>query len=68
MCRCVPYRYTSPRGATSMADEEDIQVLLITAQRKGKGMLFPKVINNRQLYILISFLLSRNSCLFYCRI
>lgn len=34
---CIPYRYR-----TSMVSEEDIEVLVITAQRKGKGMMFPK--------------------------
>ncbi|KAL1536804.1 Nudix hydrolase 21, chloroplastic [Salvia divinorum] len=38
---CIPYRYRSPRGASTVV-EEDIEVLVITAQRKGKGVLFPK--------------------------
>ncbi|KAH6760080.1 nudix hydrolase-like protein 21 [Perilla frutescens var. hirtella] len=38
---CIPYRYRSP-GGQSMVGEEDIEVLVITAQRKGKGMMFPK--------------------------
>ncbi|XP_057784236.1 nudix hydrolase 18, mitochondrial-like [Salvia miltiorrhiza] len=38
---CIPYRYRS-RGGASMVDEEDIEVLVITAQRKGKGVMFPK--------------------------
>ncbi|KAG8383661.1 hypothetical protein BUALT_Bualt04G0037100 [Buddleja alternifolia] len=39
--RCIPYRYKGPRE-TSIVDEEEIEVLVITSQRKGKGMLFPK--------------------------
>lgn len=37
---CIPYRYKGNRG--SVADEEEIEVLVITSQRKGKGKLFPK--------------------------
>lgn len=32
-CRCIPYRY----------DGAKLEVLVISSQRKGKGMLFPKV-------------------------
>lgn len=40
---CIPYRYKGNRGAPSSAlDEEELEVLVITSQRKGKGMLFPK--------------------------
>ncbi|KAL8550154.1 hypothetical protein ACS0TY_008831 [Phlomoides rotata] len=39
---CIPYRYKDNHGTASMVDEEEIEVLLITSQRKGKGMLFPK--------------------------
>lgn len=39
---CIPYRYKVNHGAASMVDEEEIEVLVITSQRKGKGMLFPK--------------------------
>ncbi|GFQ06814.1 nudix hydrolase 17 mitochondrial [Phtheirospermum japonicum] len=35
---CIPYRYKGP----STVAEEEIEVLVITSQRKGKGMLFPK--------------------------
>ncbi|KAL8476366.1 hypothetical protein ACS0TY_028878 [Phlomoides rotata] len=38
---CIPYRFRVRLGA-SMVDEEDIEVLVISAQRKGKGMMFPK--------------------------
>ncbi|XP_073271807.1 nudix hydrolase 21, chloroplastic-like isoform X1 [Primulina huaijiensis] len=38
---CIPYRYKGINGK-SQVDEEDIEVLVITSQRKGKGMLFPK--------------------------
>ncbi|GER47077.1 Nudix hydrolase [Striga asiatica] len=40
---CIPYRYKSTLGTQSIVDEDDIEVLVITSQRKGKGMLFPKV-------------------------
>ncbi|KAK6154123.1 hypothetical protein DH2020_013762 [Rehmannia glutinosa] len=40
---CIPYRYKgNNRGTPSAVDEEEIEVLVITSQRKGKGMLFPK--------------------------
>ncbi|KAL0430447.1 UNVERIFIED_CONTAM: Nudix hydrolase 21, chloroplastic [Sesamum radiatum] len=39
---CIPYRYKSNLGTSPMVDEEEIEVLVITSQRKGKGMLFPK--------------------------
>ncbi|KAK4487401.1 hypothetical protein RD792_005967, partial [Penstemon davidsonii] len=42
ICRCIPYRYKSNNGTLSTADEDAIEVLVITAQRKGKGLLFPK--------------------------
>ncbi|KZV49764.1 nudix hydrolase 18, mitochondrial-like [Dorcoceras hygrometricum] len=38
---CIPYRYKGIIGK-SLGDEEEIEVLVITSQRKGKGMLFPK--------------------------
>ncbi|CAA2979818.1 nudix hydrolase 18, mitochondrial-like [Olea europaea subsp. europaea] len=38
---CIPYRYKGTHG-TSVVDEDAIEVLVITSQRKGKGMLFPK--------------------------
>ncbi|CAA2964229.1 nudix hydrolase 18, mitochondrial-like [Olea europaea var. sylvestris] len=38
---CIPYRYKGTNG-TSIVDEDAIEVLVITSQRKGKGMLFPK--------------------------
>ncbi|KAL2551302.1 Nudix hydrolase 21 [Forsythia ovata] len=38
---CIPYRYKGTHG-TSIVDEDAIEVLVITSQRKGKGMLFPK--------------------------
>lgn len=31
-----------------MVDEDEIEVLVITSQRKGKGMLFPKVFDSFQ--------------------
>ncbi|KAH6799395.1 nudix hydrolase-like protein 17 [Perilla frutescens var. frutescens] len=39
---CIPYRYKGNRGTPSVVEEEEIEVLVITSQRKGKGMLFPK--------------------------
>ncbi|CAA2973415.1 nudix hydrolase 18, mitochondrial-like [Olea europaea subsp. europaea] len=38
---CIPYRYKSVNGKSAV-DEDAIEVLLISSQRKGKGMLFPK--------------------------
>ncbi|CAI9758151.1 unnamed protein product [Fraxinus pennsylvanica] len=38
---CIPYRYKSVNGR-SVVDEDAIEVLVISSQRKGKGMLFPK--------------------------
>ncbi|KAA8530678.1 hypothetical protein F0562_005388 [Nyssa sinensis] len=38
---CIPYRYRND-SQTSLEDEEDLEVLVISSQRKGKGMLFPK--------------------------
>ncbi|KAL2499025.1 Nudix hydrolase 17 [Abeliophyllum distichum] len=38
---CVPYRYKGVNGK-SIVDEDAIEVLVISSQRKGKGMLFPK--------------------------
>lgn len=46
LCRCIPYRYKGNHGATTMEDEDEIEVLVITSQRKGKGMLFPKVLDH----------------------
>ncbi|KAG9137571.1 hypothetical protein Leryth_019762 [Lithospermum erythrorhizon] len=42
---CIPYRYkinVKRSSSISSIEEDDIEVLLISAQRKGKGMLFPK--------------------------
>ncbi|KAL7094360.1 hypothetical protein ACP275_11G098600 [Erythranthe tilingii] len=41
---CIPYRYKGTCGHTTSfpVDEEEIEVLVITTQRKGKGVLFPK--------------------------
>lgn len=41
--RCIPYRYKVTKKA-SFVDEDALEVLVISAQRKGKGMLFPKVL------------------------
>ncbi|CAI9753233.1 unnamed protein product [Fraxinus pennsylvanica] len=38
---CIPYRYKGINGK-SVVDEDAIEVLVISSQRKGKGMLFPK--------------------------
>ncbi|KAL2521887.1 Nudix hydrolase 17 [Forsythia ovata] len=38
---CIPYRYKGVNGK-SIVDEDAIEVLVISSQRKGKGMLFPK--------------------------
>lgn len=47
--RCIPYRYKVTKKA-SLVDEDALEVLVISAQRKGKGMLFPKV-----LHFLVAF-------------
>ncbi|XP_073310886.1 nudix hydrolase 18, mitochondrial-like [Primulina huaijiensis] len=39
---CIPYRYKGGINGKSQVDEEELEVLVITSQRKGKGMLFPK--------------------------
>ncbi|XP_051144036.1 nudix hydrolase 18, mitochondrial-like [Andrographis paniculata] len=39
---CIPYRYKCGNGTPHISDEDEIEVLVITSQRKGKGMLFPK--------------------------
>ncbi|KAM3234749.1 nudix hydrolase 18, mitochondrial isoform X1 [Capsicum annuum] len=39
--RCIPYRYKDNIDL-SMGDEDAFEVLLISPQRKGKGLLFPK--------------------------
>ncbi|PHT80766.1 Nudix hydrolase 21, chloroplastic [Capsicum annuum] len=38
---CIPYRYKDNIDL-SMGDEDAFEVLLISPQRKGKGLLFPK--------------------------
>lgn len=38
-----------------MVDVEDIEVLVISAQRKGKGMMFPKVFDNIPVPLLCYF-------------
>ncbi|KAI8017906.1 hypothetical protein LOK49_LG04G01503 [Camellia lanceoleosa] len=38
---CIPYRYRVT-NQTSIEDEEIFEVLVISSQKKGKGMLFPK--------------------------
>nr|XP_009794974.1 PREDICTED: nudix hydrolase 18, mitochondrial-like isoform X3 [Nicotiana sylvestris] len=38
---CIPYRYKDIIDL-SMGDEDAFEVLLISPQRKGKGLLFPK--------------------------
>ncbi|KAK2990735.1 hypothetical protein RJ640_003803 [Escallonia rubra] len=38
---CIPYRY-KVTSQTSPKHEDGLEVLVITSQRKGKGMLFPK--------------------------
>ncbi|CAA3027024.1 nudix hydrolase 18, mitochondrial-like [Olea europaea subsp. europaea] len=38
---CIPYRYKGINGK-SVVDEDAIEVLVISSQRKGKGMSFPK--------------------------
>ncbi|XP_058187625.1 nudix hydrolase 17, mitochondrial-like [Rhododendron vialii] len=35
---CIPYRYR----VTSLGEEKKLEVLVISSQKKGKGMLFPK--------------------------
>ncbi|KAL3630410.1 hypothetical protein CASFOL_023394 [Castilleja foliolosa] len=41
---CIPYKYKCNIGMSSapLVDEDEIEVLVITSQTKGKGMLFPK--------------------------
>lgn len=43
MRRCIPYRYKCVKQSLEI-NEEDLEVLVISSQ-KGKGMLFPKVLN-----------------------
>lgn len=38
---CIPYRLKLANKAT-LVDEDSLEVLVVTAQRKGKGVLFPK--------------------------
>uniref|UniRef100_A0A5B7AUX9 Nudix hydrolase domain-containing protein n=1 Tax=Davidia involucrata TaxID=16924 RepID=A0A5B7AUX9_DAVIN len=38
---CIPYRYRIS-NQTSLEDEEGLEVLVISSQKKSKGMLFPK--------------------------
>ncbi|XP_027179272.1 nudix hydrolase 18, mitochondrial-like [Coffea eugenioides] len=38
---CIPYRIKLANKAT-LVDEDSLEVLVISAQRKGKGVLFPK--------------------------
>ncbi|KAF7129854.1 hypothetical protein RHSIM_Rhsim10G0178200 [Rhododendron simsii] len=35
---CIPYRYR----VTALGEEKKLEVLVISSQKKGKGMLFPK--------------------------
>ncbi|XP_071702977.1 nudix hydrolase 17, mitochondrial-like [Rutidosis leptorrhynchoides] len=37
---CIPYRFKT--GSKNNKLEDELEVLVISAQRKGKGMLFPK--------------------------
>ncbi|CAH9083494.1 unnamed protein product [Cuscuta europaea] len=39
---CIPYRYKDRINALPSFDEDAYEVLVISPQRKGKGMLFPK--------------------------
>ncbi|XP_076902351.1 nudix hydrolase 17, mitochondrial-like [Bidens hawaiensis] len=39
---CIPYRIKGSKMGSDMKLEDALEVLVITAQRKGKGMLFPK--------------------------
>lgn len=45
--RCIPYRIKSNKGKNL---EDSLEVLVISAQRKGKGMLFPKVLHHLNSY------------------
>ncbi|KAL6959603.1 Nudix hydrolase 17, mitochondrial [Sarracenia purpurea var. burkii] len=38
---CIPYRYRVT-SQTPSGDEEKLEVLVISSQKQGKGMLFPK--------------------------
>ena len=42
LCRCIPYRLKSSIKSSIKNIEEELEVLVISAQRKGKGVLFPK--------------------------
>ncbi|CAI9110252.1 OLC1v1010246C2 [Oldenlandia corymbosa var. corymbosa] len=42
LCRCIPYRYKLPLNKTSFVDEDSLEVLVISAKRKCKGLLFPR--------------------------
>ena len=50
-CRCIPYRIKLANKAT-LVDEDSLEVLVITAQRKGKGVLFPKVNDYKSLLLV----------------
>ncbi|VFQ95046.1 unnamed protein product [Cuscuta campestris] len=39
---CIPYRYKDTIGTLPSDEESSYEVLVISPQRKGKGMLFPK--------------------------
>ncbi|KAI3723031.1 hypothetical protein L2E82_34326 [Cichorium intybus] len=39
---CIPYRLKGDMKAPGLNIEDALQVLVISAQRKGKGVLFPK--------------------------
>lgn len=51
LCRCIPYRLKSSIKSSIKNIEEELEVLVISAQRKGKGVLFPKV-NSSLLYLI----------------
>ncbi|KAL3525025.1 hypothetical protein ACH5RR_013397 [Cinchona calisaya] len=38
---CIPYRL-KVANKTTLVDEDSLEVLVVSAQRKGKGVLFPK--------------------------
>uniref|UniRef100_A0A2P2KDN0 Uncharacterized protein MANES_02G077800 n=1 Tax=Rhizophora mucronata TaxID=61149 RepID=A0A2P2KDN0_RHIMU len=44
---CIPYRYKIQEQNCFDIDEQ-LEVLVISSQKKTKGMLFPKVLNHTQ--------------------
>ncbi|XP_047312451.1 nudix hydrolase 18, mitochondrial-like [Impatiens glandulifera] len=39
---CIPYRYKAGKRKGCLKEDREVEVLVISSQRQGKGMLFPK--------------------------